>query len=84
MAWGGQEVFWRRWHFSYMSLAGKQMCRQTTGEKVIVTETRGITGQVSVVGWGKAIGDARGFAVVGLEMRLEPQRALYISLCYSK
>lgn len=33
-----------------MGLTGKQTCRQMTEGKVILTETRGITGQVSVVG----------------------------------
>lgn len=50
MAWDGQKASRRRWHFSWVGLAGRQMCQKRHEEKVILTETRAITGKVSVVG----------------------------------
>lgn len=35
-----------------MGLVGRQMCGQVYGEEVILMETRGITGQVSIAGVG--------------------------------
>lgn len=50
-----------------MGLAGREMCGRVPGERVILTETRGLTRQLSAVGVGVRDGVAGGFRVVECE-----------------